>query len=149
MTIDWTDPKAMVSKHFSVHECTWLPSWGIHHIPSDDEKANLIRQAQKMDQIRDFVGKPVNIHCWIRPGSVNCPGSQYHGQDYNAHVGGASHSAHKLGLATDWDCGEDCDTTRQTLLPELDNLDIRMENHQGPWVHNDVMPPNPNRYFIP
>lgn len=147
---DWTDPTSKVSNHFTVRECTWLPSWGCCHQPSDAEKAALTRMAQKMDQIRDLVGKPINIHVWIRPQHANCPGNDNDGGDYNALVGGAAHSAHVPGLAVDWDCGEDCDTTRATLLPHLETLGIRMENKPaGRWVHTDVMPPNPHRFFIP
>jgi hypothetical protein len=147
---DWNDPNSMVSAHFSVRECTWLPSWGVCHIPTDAEKANLTRMAQKMDQVRAIVGKPIKVHVWIRPLAAHCPINPHDGENYNALVGGATHSAHTLGLAVDFDCGEDCDATRETLAPLLEQLGVRMEkNPRGSWVHLDLMPPNPNRYFIP
>lgn len=148
--INWNDPKSMVSKHFSVGEATWLPSWGVHHIPSDSERFEIIKLAVIMDGIREFLGKPINIHVWIRPISVNAPGTIHHGQNYNALVGGAARSAHVLGRGVDWDCGESCDITRSRLVPELAARGIRVENKPGSdWIHVDNMEPHPNRYFIP
>jgi hypothetical protein len=166
---DWNDPKSMVSQHFSVHECTYLPSWGCHHAPSDEEKANLTRMAAKADEIRGKLGRPMTIHVWIRPQHLNCPDfdpstvtvendpdgkkqAALDALDYNAYVGGAGHSAHVLGLAIDYDAGEDCDTTRDTMEPELAPMGLRMERKPGSkWVHNDVMPvpPGGHAYFIP
>jgi hypothetical protein len=150
--IDWTDPSAKISNHFSVKEALWLPSWGVMHIPSDDEKANILKQAANMDKIRDIVGAPINVHCWIRP-ILNNPASAHHGQDYNAFVGGAKNSCHKIGLATDYDVtGQNCDDVRALLEPQLDDLGMRMERMPGGnWVHNDsgVVPPGGHAYFIP
>jgi len=162
--VNWNDPKSMISKHFTVHEATWLPSWRCHHVPSESEKANLIKMATKADAIRDTVGLPMTVHVWIRPSRLNCPGFDPHtvtckndaqraalaALDYNAFVGGAGHSGHIPGLALDYDCGEDCDVTRARLEPKLDSMNIRMERKPGgKWVHNDVITPHPNRYFIP
>src|SRR5690606_2229521 len=92
--IDWKNPAAKISKHFTVKEACWLPSWGVMHIPSEDEKKNILFMAGKMDLVRDFLQKAVKIHVWIRP-VLNNPDSKYHGQDYNAFVKGAKASAHK------------------------------------------------------
>jgi hypothetical protein len=147
--IDWTDPCAKISNHFSVKEALWLPSWGCMHNPSEAEKEEILRTAAKMDVVREFVGSPINVHCWIRP-VLNNPASPYHGQDYNAHVGGAHNSAHKYGKAVDWDCGRDCDAVRADLEPKLEEWDLRMERMPGGnWVHLDTNLPNPNRYFNP
>lgn len=151
-TIDWSDEKALISKHFTVKEALWLPSWKVMHIPSEEEKANILKQAAKMDLIRDFLGAPINVHCWLRP-VLNCPDSSYHGQDYNAFIGGARNSSHKIGLATDYDAsGMDCDTVREQLEPKLDEWEMRMEKKPGSkWVHNDsaTLAEGGNRYFIP
>jgi hypothetical protein len=150
--IDWTDPKAMVSVHFSVKECLWLPSWQALHVPSEEEKANILKQAKAMDRIRDFLGAPLNIHCWIRP-ILNCPSSPHHGQDYNAFVKGAKNSCHKIGLATDYDAkGLNCDNVRYRLESKLEEFGVRMEKMPGgSWVHNDSgeVPTGGHRYFIP
>jgi hypothetical protein len=148
-SIDWSNPSAKISNHFTVKEATYLPSWGVCHQPSDEEKANICKQAEKMDMIRDFLGLPIKVHVWIRPGAANCPGNEHDGEDYNALVHGAPASAHKIGAATDWDCGENCDDTRAKLLPKLEEFGIRMERRDGSnWVHNDYAAPHPNRYFL-
>jgi hypothetical protein len=166
MSIDWSDPSAMVSQHFSVKECTYLPSWNCYHSPSDEEKVNIINMAQKMDKVRDVLGKPINVHVWIRPAVLNCPSfdpstvvtdtdkkkEALANLDYNVYVGGASHSAHVLGKAVDYDCGENCDITRLTLESQLEILGLRMERGPGDsWIHNDDQPVSPggNHYFWP
>lgn len=154
MQIDWTNPSSKVSKYFTVHETTYLPSWGISHIPSDEEKNNIIIQAAAMDKVREFIGLPMNVHVWIRPGSVNCPGSQYHGQDYNAFVKGAKNSSHKLGKATDWSAKDlSCDEIRKKLEPKLEEFGVRMEDLAGSnWIHNDTHSPSVSggkRFFKP
>lgn len=153
MSIDWTNPTDKISNHFTVKEACWLPSWSVMHSPSEAEKANILSIARIMDTVRELVGKPISVHCWIRPVSVNCPGSQHHGGNYNAAIGSvAMHSAHIIGKAVDWDCGENCDTTRAMLEPKLQLLGLRMEKMPGgPWVHLDCQPValNGTRYFNP
>jgi hypothetical protein len=150
---DWNDPTSMVSQHFSVRECTLLPSWGVLHQTSEEEQANLARTAQIMDQVRDLLGKPMRVHCWIRPTAANCPGSEHDGGNYNVAAGStATHSAHISGLAVDFDIGEDCDTTRATLMPHLESLGLRMEDRpHSDWVHLDIaeVPAGGHRFFIP
>jgi hypothetical protein len=148
--IDWTNPADKISKHFTVKEALWLPSWQVMHIPSEEEKANILKQAAKMDLIREFLGVPLHIHCWLRP-TLNCPESDKNGQDYNAFVKGAKNSSHKIGLATDYDAvGLNCDDVRAKLEPKLDEWKIRMERMVGGnWVHNDCAPVIAKRYFAP
>jgi hypothetical protein len=151
MGVNWNDPHSFVSKYFRVIETLYLPQWHCTHIPSEQEKSNIIICAKKLDTIREFLNLPIKIHCFIRP-ILNNPASIYNGQDYNALVHGAKESAHKVGLAADWDAGEDCDTTRAKLLPMLGIWNIRMEHLPvgSPWVHIDNKPPiNGNRYFVP
>jgi hypothetical protein len=148
--IDWTDPKCMVSKYFTVRECLWLPSWQVMHIPSESEKANILKQAAKMDLIREFLGVPITVHCWIRP-ILNNPASVHDKEDYNALVKGARNSEHKVGLATDYDAhGLNCDDVRTKLEPKLEEWGIRMERMPGgKWIHNDCAPVVVYRYFNP
>ena len=152
-TVDWNDPNCKISKHFTVKEALWLPSWQVMHIPSEEEKANILKHAANMDKIREFLGASLNVHCWIRPGALNNPNSDKNGQDYNAFVKGAKNSSHKLGLATDYDAsGLNCDDVRAKLEPKLEEFGLRMERMpNGPWVHNDSasVPVGGNRYFIP
>jgi hypothetical protein len=148
--IDWTNPEAKISKFFTVKEACWLPSWSIMHIPSEEEKQNIIKQAAKMDLIRGFFGVSIRVHCWIRP-ILNNPNSEFNGKDYNALVKGAKNSAHKVGLATDYDVeGLNCDDVRAKLEPKLEQWQIRMEKMPGSdWIHNDCAPVIAYRYFNP
>lgn len=151
MPIDWTNPRSPISRFFTVHEATFLPSWAIHHTPSDAEKEAILRTALWMDRVRDLLMRPIDVHCWIRPTSVNCPGTPHHGENYNAFKGGASHSAHILGRAVDFDAGKPCHEDREILLPKLEALGLRMEDREGPWIHLDDMPvlPGHARFFKP
>jgi hypothetical protein len=150
--IDWNDPESNISTHFKVKEALNLPSWNTLHIPSNQEKINILKQAAIMDVIREFLNTSINVHCWIRP-ILNNPGSVHNGEDYNALVGGATHSAHILGIATDFDVtGMICDDVRSKLEPMLEQWNIRMEYNPGSnWVHIDCQTPpiGGHRYFKP
>lgn len=149
---DWSNPESMISKYFKVKEALYLPSWKCLHIPSDEEKANIIKHANNMDLIRDFLNASIKIHCWIRP-ILNNSNSPHHGQDYNLLVGGAPHSAHKIGLAADYDVlGLNCDLVRTKLEPMLEQWNMRLEDAPGTnWVHSDSSIPSigGHRYFKP
>ena len=54
--MDWTNPKTKISKYFTVHEATYLPSWKIYHTPSEAEKTEIVKLAQVMDIIRERIG---------------------------------------------------------------------------------------------
>lgn len=152
-TIDWTNPDATISRYFTVREALWLPAWKVLHIPSDAEKAAIVEHAARMDLVRSFVSAPVRVHCWIRPAALNNPASVHHGQDYNAAIGGAPKSEHRLGSATDYDVlGMECDEVRAALEPKLEEFGLRMERRPGSdWVHNDSgpVPSGGNRFFWP
>ncbi len=145
MRIDWLDPMSRVTKHFTVREAAWLPSWGVLHQTSEIEQRNLLRTCEVMEKIRTLFGKPINVHCMIRPVAARCPGSQHDLKDYNAAIGStAIHSPHIVGMACDFDViGMDCDEARATLLPHLDDLGICMEDVPGGnWVHVDTYAPS-------
>jgi len=151
MEIDWTDPTAKISKYFTVKEALYLPSWDVMHIPTEEQKANIVKMAAVMDKIRNYLGKPIIIHVWIRP-ILNKPGHERDGQDYSPFIKGAKMSAHKDGRAVDWHCKDyNCDYVRRLLLQKLEEYDIRVEDLPGSnWVHTDIKPPvNNNRYFKP
>jgi hypothetical protein len=57
--------------------------------PTDEQRANIIKQAHALEPIYDLIGG-FNITSWLRPA------------DYNRLIGGAPHSAHLSGLATDF-----------------------------------------------
>lgn len=141
------------SKYFLWKELLYLPSWNTYHNPSQQQEENLLLLASKMDSIRDFLNHSINVHVAIRP-ILNNPKDIHHGMDYNLIVNGAKNSAHKIGLAMDFDAGESCDITRQKILDAglLDSLDMYMEDKPGSnWVHlncNDGISRS-KRFFIP
>lgn len=170
--INWSDPKSKVSKYFTVKEVLYLPSWGCYHTPSEDEKANVLKMAEVMDKVRELVGKPIGVHCWVRPNKANCvivPSQVQWSRDpavrkmqevalatldYNAFIGStAKRSPHISGKAVDWDCGESCDETRKKLMPKLEEFNMCMEDVPGgPWVHLDIYEPaihGGKRFFKP
>lgn len=124
MSIDWQKRSNQISKYFTVGEATFLPAWNIYINPNEEEKANIVATALKMDSIREILDTPIKVHCWIRP------------YLYNKTVGGAPKSAHLTGLAIDWSCALNCDAVRYILLPHLARLELRMEDLKGStWIH--------------
>lgn len=153
--IDWANPASPITAHFTVREATLLPSWGVLHAPSGAERANIVRTCQLLERVRDLLKEGIVVDCMIRPTFVECPGSPYHGQDYNAHVGGATHSAHIQGLACDFRSSgfRVPDGVRRMLEPYLEEFGCRMERKPGAsWIHVDLYPPTISggqRYFTP
>ena len=153
--INWKDPKCKISKHFTVHEATFLPSWRIYHLPSDEEKEEILKLAKKMDIIRDMFGKAISVHVWMRPKSVNCESSSKHGKDYNVFIGSRStKSGHIFGQAVDFHVDgfigvDGCNLARVEIEPKLEELDLRMEDIQGGWIHLDTKPVGHKRFFKP
>lgn len=150
--INWDNKKDKISKYFTVHEATYLPSWDIYHTPSEEEKKEILKLAKIMDIIRERLGKPVHVHVWIRPKSVNCHNCDRHGQDYNLFIGSQStQSGHIFGQAVDFSVGgiSDFNSLRQIILPWLEELNIRMEDIQGNWIHLDTKPVGNARFFKP
>lgn len=153
--IDWSDPEAKISKYFKVKEATYLPSWKMYHIPSKQEKKDIVEFAKKMDKIREIVGKSIIVHVWIRPKKVNNPDHKRHGQDYNVFIGSKSKtSGHITGIAVDFHVDGYkspalCHEIRQKILPHLEELGLRMEDIKGPWIHIDSKPVKHKRFFKP
>ena len=153
--IDWNNPEAKISKHFKVREVIYLPSWKMFHIPSEQEKKDIVEFAKKMDDIRDTIGLPVNVHVWIRPKSVNNPDHKRHGQDYNVFIGSKSKtSGHITGIAVDfhfkgYSSPALCHEMRQLIIPHLERLNLRMEDIKGNWIHIDSKPVGHKRFFKP
>lgn len=141
--IDWTDAASQVSTHFTVRECLWLPTWSRLANESDglneDIQTQLAALCAKMDQIRDLLGSPMNVHCMYRPPA------------YNLVIGAPENDVHSLGQAIDFDCNPSisCDQVRANLCTQLDNFDIRMERGTTTWIHLDIHPVGVQRYFYP
>jgi len=140
-------PEEKISKYFTYKEALWLPRWNRMATEEDGLTSeildNIKNTAKWMDQVREYFGKPISVHCWFRP------------EAYNQLVKGAKTSTHLKGKAVDFDVkGLSCDEVREKLLADnkLEQLKIRMENNgQGSnWVHLDDREPGPaGRYFKP
>ena len=151
MDIDWTNPKNKISEHFTVGEVLFLPKWKVYHIPSEIEKKNILKAAEKMELIRSYLNCPLNVHIWLRP-ILNNESSPYHREDYNAFIKGAKASAHKIGLAVDFSPKSlTCLEAKQLLLVKLEEFNIRLEDNgdEANWLHIDLNPPINNRFFKP
>jgi hypothetical protein len=148
--IEWADPLARVSKHFNVREAIWLPRWqrlagGTELSP--DIQNNLVAFLARMDAVRDWFGKAINVHVTYRTFS------------YNQLVGGAPASRHMQGHAMDMDvAGVDCGIAISRILDGdmLDKWDLRCENNvvngnPPGWIHLDscAVGPSGSRYFVP
>jgi hypothetical protein len=174
--IDWADPKSKITARFSVGEALTLQSWGVMHVPSEDEKAAIVSIAQGVGRAADELEKQlgrhvsINVHAFMRPEKANIPGSQWDGHDYNRYIyetqvwKGLSaeemakktvpKSPHRTGHAIDFhivgfEGAEGCAKIRQMLLPKLEELGLRMEDLNGGWVHLDNLPVVNKRFFKP
>ena len=160
MSVDWSNPNCPISRHFVVREALWLPSWDRMASDGDgltqDAQKALLFVFDKLDLVRDFIGKPIRVHVAFRPAI------------YNVQIGGAPESCHvariengNLLAAVDFDAYDheedsvsaSCDTLRSALLGYLAVWGLRMENNPpgSPWVHLDTkpIPAGGQRYFIP
>lgn len=141
--IDWTDPAAAVTAHFTVKDCLWLGRWnrlanekdGL----TDDIKIELIRNCLKMEEIRTILGCAMNVHSMFRP------------PEYSVLVGGSMTDVHVKAQAWDYDCLPTLtiEQVRAKLLSKLQLLNIRMEQGTDTWIHNDRRAPGPSgRHFL-
>lgn len=174
--IDWSNPKAKISPNFTVSEALTLPSWGVMHVPSEEEKKAIIGIATKVSQaalvLEKIIGRKVaiSVHAFMRPGKANIPGSKWDGMDYNRYIYETQvwknltpeekakkrvpNSPHRTGHAIDFhiigfEGKEKCLQIRNMLLPHIESLGLRMEKMDGGWVHLDDLPVVNARYFNP
>lgn len=155
--VNWADPNSKISKYFTVREAITLREWKRLANESDGlndtVKANLISIFQKLDVIREFLGRPIFVKSAYRPSA------------YNVAIGGSKQSAHMADKdygAVDFWCdqdgdgdkdGEDYDLIKEKLMPKLAGWGLRMEdNGKGArWVHVDSkpVPQGGNIFFKP
>ena len=81
-----------LSEHFSLRELTTseiAERKGLENYPTGIELDNLVRLAEKLEEVRKVLGKPIMIN------------SAYRSPEVNAAVGGVKTSQHCLGCAAD------------------------------------------------
>lgn len=137
--IDWTDPKAQVTPHFTVNDSLMLHSWNRLATEADDADFDkLTALCQKMEEIRELLGCPINVHCMFRS------------QGYNTAQGiKPVADVHSMSLACDFDCNPSMgiQDIKDKLEPQLESLGIRMEFGTTTWCHIDLHPVGNARYF--
>lgn len=144
------------SKYFTWHEACFLPQWNTHHIPNELEQEAIIEHARRLDAVRDFLGKPIKINCWIRPIMSNTEDSAHNGQNYNLIVHGAVNSSHIPGQACDFEVsGISVDEVMKLIAPKLNSFQLSAENNGTVngrnWIHLQSRPLSgmPWRIFNP
>ena len=154
------DHKAFITSlhYFTWGEALYLPSYDTYHIPTDEEIANIIELAGRLDRARVLLSVPFKINCWIRPTSVNCSNPKFQGKNYNLLVGGAKNSSHINGCAVDFIAvGLSVDEAQNILKPMLPSYKIAMELNgkvvKRNWLHAQSRPlpssVTPYRFFLP
>lgn len=116
-----------LSKYFALSELTVSESAarrGLKNVPFGKQLENLKQTAQRMDAIREGLGKPIIVT------------SGYRSPEVNASVGGSKTSAHCQGLAVDFTCpgyGSPLAVAKAILASgiEFDQL----IHEYGAWVH--------------
>lgn len=156
-SIKWDDMNSRISPNFKLNEALLLRDLDIYHNPDLVEKLNILQMAANLESIREYMGEmPIMVTSWIRPLSINCPSSKYHGKNYNW-IGARSRSrrsCHIKGGAVDWryrnSSGNSCNNVRKELVPILKHLGIRLENNKnGNWIHIDKCKVKFRRFFNP
>lgn len=145
MNLDWSNPLARVSTHFSVQDCLFLHKWNRMATIEDGLdyfiKNNLLLLCNTLDKIINDLGIPFNVHSMYRP------------PEYSLLVGGTKTDVHTLGVAIDFDSHPiyTTDEVKSMLISVLPNYGIRMENNGkgASWIHIDNHPVGHNRFFIP
>lgn len=116
-----------LSKYFALSELTVSETAarrGLKNIPFGKQLENLKQTAQRMDAIREGLGKPIIVT------------SGYRSPEVNAAIGGSRTSAHCHGLAVDFTCpgyGNPLAVAKAILASgiEFDQL----IHEFGAWVH--------------
>ena len=137
-----------ITEHFSYRELTRSATaarMGVPNVPSEAEMDNIRYTAERLEEIRAFVGRPLIITSCFRSERVN------------KLVGGSPTSAHRFGLAAD------CDamglTSHQFALELIkirdagrlafDQLILEFpERGDGAWVHIGFRRKSPQRNQI-
>src|SRR5271169_2535406 len=70
--IDFTNPKSLISEHFTVGELCMLHAWGRLATEEDGlDKSKIIMLAHMAEEVRGFLGLPIVVHCGFRSVAYN------------------------------------------------------------------------------
>jgi hypothetical protein len=138
--IDWTNAQSQVTDHFTVGDALTLHQWNRLATEADGADFDaLVTLCQKMEEIRTFLGCPINVHC------------MYRSPAYNQLIGAPTNDVHSQSLAADLDCNGSftIDELHSKLEPVLEQYGVRMERGTTSWIHLDLHPVGNARYFNP
>jgi len=142
--MDWTNASEQVTEHFTVEDCLMLHAWNRLATEADGADFDkLVALCQILEQVREIVGCPINVHCMFRSKAYNIA------QNILLPTG---NDVHAMCLAVDFDCGSalSIQEVKDKLEPLLAQLGIRMERGTTTWVHLDTHSVGPSgRYFTP
>lgn len=127
-----------LSPHFTLEELAFSQTAirnGLDNFPSPVVQKNLKRVAETLEQVRTLVGKPISVS------------SGYRSPVVNRAVGGASNSAHVLGLAADIHCSG---VTPKQLANAIKSSGIVFDQliYEGTWVHIGLSDGNPRQQVL-
>ena len=122
-----------LSRHFTLDELTFTDHREFDNTPNEKEMQNLVRLANFMEKVRDFLGHPIIVNSAFRSKAVNDA------------VGSKDTSQHRLGCAMDFRClgltpNEIVSMLRGSSLP-FDQLIREFDR----WTHISI----PNTPFTP
>lgn len=114
-----------LTPHFTLDELTSSDTAvrrGIDNRADTPILRNLVRLAEKLEEVRALVDRPLSVSSGYR-----CP-------DLNRWVGGSATSAHVLGLAADFVCRG---MTPKALAETIRDSGIEFDQliYEGTWVH--------------
>ncbi|MDZ5633922.1 D-Ala-D-Ala carboxypeptidase family metallohydrolase [Janthinobacterium sp. GMG1] len=127
-----------LSPHFSLAELVGsqvATRKGIDNAPAPAIIANLTRLATLLEQVRTLVGAPIAIS------------SGYRSPVLNKAVGGASNSAHMLGLAADISTAKLAPKALALLIRQSDIVFDQLI-YEGTWVHIGLSAGTPRRQVL-
>lgn len=121
-----------LSPNFTLEELTFSQTatrLGINNKPSPVVLINLKDTAQRLEEIRELLGAPINIS------------SGYRSPTLNRSIGGSSTSAHCLGFAVDFTARKYGDVKK--VYEAIKNSGIKYDQlieEFGSWVHISFAP---------
>lgn len=110
--------------HFTWAEA--LQNGDMYATPTEEQKANIIKQAHLLEKVRDLLG-PLRVTSWLRTA------------EHNKFIGGAPHSAHLVGAATDFIPTRVGVELAKKLIQDSNVYPGGGELNSNGWVHLDFI----------
>ena len=123
--------------YFKWSELLFLNDWDVFVFPTPSQYNNILNFMPQIEKVRTFLGVKMIVTSMLRP------------REYNKQIKGSRKSLHMEGRAIDFMC-TDLDLNTIKLKPKLEEFNLRMEDHNGNWIHLDnALPGKTGRFFKP